>query len=255
MAANNFDPTENFENALNVDDIQAVSKIDLPQEIAQRIKQMIITKYLNPGDKLPSEGKLCSVFGTGRSTVRESIKILKAENIIEIKKGIGTFVMTKPGLVKDPLGLTLMDQERGLENLMETRLLIEPNIASLAAQRSTPENILKIGHIMIETQKVIELKQNHMEVDMDFHNAIAEATQNEVVFRIIPVINESIIAGYNETFNLIGSFVKATRFHQEVFEAIKTQNAEKAKNAMKCHLMQSMDDILLNKKMKKEYEK
>jgi GntR family transcriptional regulator, transcriptional repressor for pyruvate dehydrogenase complex len=245
MNDNFFSKTANFEDAFNSDESNAVSRVDLPQEIAQRIKQMIVSKYLNPGDLLPSEPKLCKIFGIGRSTVREAVKILKAENIIEIKKGIGTFVVEMPGVSKDPLGITLMDQKRALKNLMETRLMIEPNISFLAAQRATADNIVKIEKIIIETDRVLELNQNHMEVDMAFHNAIAEATQNDVLFRIIPTINDSIQAGYHETYNLIGSFQKATMFHREVFEAIKKRHAQEALEAMKCHIMQSMDDILV----------
>lgn len=242
---------EGFENALNADDIKAASHIDLPQEIAQRIKQMISSKYLNPGDPLPSESKLCKVFGSGRSTIREAVKILKAENVIEIKKGIGTFVLLKPGVAKDPFGVLLMDQEDALVNLMESRLLIEPNIAYLAAQRATTDNITKLEKIMIETAKVIMEHQNHVEVDLAFHNTIAEATQNNILFRIIPIINDSIHAGYTETYNLIGSFEKATKFHREIFDAIRDGKAQEAKNAMKYHLMQSMDDILLKRKLQK----
>jgi GntR family transcriptional repressor for pyruvate dehydrogenase complex len=254
MDKTDFELPAGFEDALNAEEIKAASRLDLPQEIAQRIKQMITSKYLNPGDSLPSEAKLSKVFGSGRSTVREAIKILKAENVIEIRKGIGTFILMEPGVAKDPLGVTFMDQERALENLMETRLLIEPNIAYLAAQRATADNIAKLEKIMSETAKVIMERQNHLEVDMAFHNTIAESTQNNIVFRIIPIINESINAGYNETYNLMGSFEKATRFHREVFDAIKQGNAEEAKNAMKYHLMQSMDDILLKQKIKKENE-
>lgn len=253
MTNNNFDPSIDFENALKDEGMasQLITRMDLPQEIAQRIKRLITSKYLNPGDILPSEAKLCAVFGIGRSTAREAIKILKAENMLEIRKGIGTFVVNKPGVMKDPLGVSLMNQERVLENLMETRLIIEPNIAFLAAQRATKENILKLEMIMKETEEINFSHKSHMDIDVAFHNTIAEATQNDIVFRILPIINESIAAGYQETFDLIGSFDKAIKFHREVFNCIKEGDAGKAKNAMRYHLLQSMDDILIKKSCKK----
>ncbi|CDZ24963.1 GntR family transcriptional regulator [[Clostridium] cellulosi] len=230
------------------------NRSDYPQEIAARIKTLIAERYYNPGDVLPSESKLSKIFGCGRSSVREAIKILIAENVIEIKKGIGTFVVEKPGLQKDPLGLRLIDSNRVLENLMETRLLIEPNIAFLAAERATEDNLIKLQNNINEAHKVLELNQNHTEVDMAFHNAIAEATKNEVIFRIIPIINDSIKAGYEKTVNSRDSFAKAIKFHEEVFNAIKNRDAEGAREALKCHLMQSIDDILMNKKSRKENE-
>ena len=254
MTNSNIELADSFEKALKEDGIvpRISLRMDLPQEIAQRIKQLITSNYLNPGDPLPSEAKLCRVFGIGRSTVREAAKILKAENILIIKKGVGTFISDRPGLIKDPLGVSLMNQEKMLANLMETRLIIEPNIAFLAAQRATRDNILKLEKIMIDTDRINLQHNSHMEVDMAFHNAIAEATQNDIVFRIVPIINESIAVGYQETYNMISSFEKAIKLHRDVYEAIKLGEAENAKNAMKCHLIQSMDDILLKQKIKKE---
>lgn len=242
MTKEKSDTPSIFEN------VGAKQKTDYPQMIAEQIKQMIISKTLSPGDLLPSEPKLCKAFGAGRSTVREAIKILKAENIVEIKKGIGTFIVNMPGVSKDPLGVTFMDKRLALLNLMETRLLIEPNIAALAAKRADSNNIEKIEKIVFETDEILKLNQSHMEVDISFHNAIAEATHNDVLSRIIPIINESIKLGYEETRDILGSFEKATMFHHEVFEAIKQGDSEAARRAMKKHIMQSMRDIVQKSK-------
>lgn len=216
--------------------------------IAQQIKQLIISKTLSPGDMLPSEPKLCKAFGAGRSTVREAVKILKAENIIEIKQGVGTFIVNTPGVSKDPLGVTFMDKRLALLNLMETRLLIEPNIAALAAQRADSDNIKTIEDIVVKTDEILKTNQNHIEIDISFHNAVAEATHNDVLSRIIPIINESIKLGYEETRDILGSFEKATMYHREVFEAIKKRDSDAARKAMKKHIMQSMRDIVQKSK-------
>lgn len=95
------------------------------------------------------------MFGVSRSTVREAIKLLIAENVVEIQRGKGTFVTLQPGLSKDPLGLEFANQKKLLDNLMETRMMIEPQIAYLAAQRATQANIDKLADI-IEKFKQLE---------------------------------------------------------------------------------------------------
>ena len=109
----------------------------LPEIVAQNIKGMIIERSLNEGEKLPTESELTMNFNVSRSTIREAIKILIAENVVEIRHGRGTFIAKKTGITKDPLGLSFADRKMLLPNLLEARRLIEPNIAALAAQRRT----------------------------------------------------------------------------------------------------------------------
>lgn len=76
-------------------------------------------------------------FGVSRSTVREAVKILQTEHIVDIRQGQGTFLCAMPGLAHDPLGLRFADQEELIAQLLETRLLIEPSVAALAARPQT----------------------------------------------------------------------------------------------------------------------
>lgn len=78
---------------------------------AKRLREMIIEKEMKSGDRLPSESALGEMFGVSRSTVREAIKLLIAENVVEIQRGKGTFVTLQPGLSKDPLGLEFANQK------------------------------------------------------------------------------------------------------------------------------------------------
>ncbi|NLM14192.1 MAG: FadR family transcriptional regulator [Epulopiscium sp.] len=208
------------------------------------IKEMIVSQELMPGDKLPSEAELCEILGISRSTVREAIKILIAENIVEIKRGKGTFVTRQPGMVQDPLGVNFMAKKNMLFNLFETRLIIEPNIAYLAAQRATKENLEKLEKLMNEFHNAKAEGINYSEIDIQFHNAIAESTQNEILDRILPLINDSIIQGYKETVNIPGSFEKAVVRHERIFRAIKNKDSELAKDEMEKHLKEVIKEIL-----------
>lgn len=110
----------------------------LPMATAQKVKMMIIKRGMKPGDRLPTENELAKLFSVSRSTLREAMKFLRAENVVVIRQGSGTFVSAGTGIGEDPLGLHFTNQENLIHNLFETRMLIEPQIASLAVQRATP---------------------------------------------------------------------------------------------------------------------
>ena len=95
----------------------------LPMATAQKVKTMIIQRDMKPGDRLPTETELAERFGVSRSTLREAMKFLRAENVVVIRQGSGTFVSAGTGIGEDPLGLHFTNQEKLLENLFETRML------------------------------------------------------------------------------------------------------------------------------------
>ena len=210
---------------------------------AKRLREMIIEKEMKSGDRLPSESALGEMFGVSRSTVREAIKLLIAENVVEIQRGKGTFVTLQPGLSKDPLGLEFANQKKLLDNLMETRMMIEPQIAYLAAQRATQANIDKLADIIEKIQAAGSNKGNHTPYDVAFHKAVAECTQNDVLYRILPIICESIQEGYFKTANVPGSYERAIESHFNIFQAIVNKNPETAKNETEKHLRQTKEDI------------
>ena len=83
----------------------------LPEQVADKLREMIIQESLKTGAKLPAEAELMERFGVSRSTVREAVKILQTEHIVDIRQGQGTFLCAMPGLASDPLGLRFADQE------------------------------------------------------------------------------------------------------------------------------------------------
>ena len=117
----------------------------LTEKVADDIVRTIIGKELKPGDKLPNEFELAAKLGVGRSTVREAIKALVSRNVVEIRRGAGTFVSDRSGVSEDPLGLQFLgDTARVATDLLELRFMMEPRLASLAAGNSTPEQIAEM---------------------------------------------------------------------------------------------------------------
>ena len=114
-----------------------MEKQTLGEKTAQMLLEMIQKEGFGPGDKLPTEAELVESLGVGRNTVREALRILMSRNIVTIRQGSGTFISEKKGVVDDPLGFSMMEDRRRLtEDLIHVRLMLEPEIAMMAAGTS-----------------------------------------------------------------------------------------------------------------------
>ena len=213
----------------------------LSHKVASDIRQMIIDKEFKPGDKLPNEFKLCESLEVARTTLREAIKILVSSNILEIRRGRGTFVSEKPGITKDPLGVTFIEDENLLLHFFEVRLLVEPEMAEYAAERRSEEELENIERALEKVSDLILKGENHTEADIEFHNEIAKATKNPILQRIVPILNDGIIGGYEKTKNNPEASEVVLEHHKKIFEAIKSGNKKAAKEYMKKHILYGMN--------------
>ncbi|ADN01578.1 FadR/GntR family transcriptional regulator [Spirochaeta thermophila] len=215
------------------------AKTHLSREIADHIKDLIRRKKLNPGEKLPNEIELAQLFGVSRPTIREAIKTLVSQNIIEIVRGKGTYVSRTPGLQEDPLGLEFLMDENLQLALIEVRLIVEPPVAKLAAERRTPEDIARIEEILARMEQEIRDGQIGLVPEMEFHRSLAEATRNPVIMRLVPLITDAIRKIYGEAPRTLEEHREALEEHRDILSHIREGHGEKAGQAMKHHLEKS----------------
>lgn len=214
----------------------------LPEQIADKLREMIIQEEMKTGSKLPAEAELMARFGVSRSTVREAVKILQTEHIVDIRQGQGTFLCAMPGLADDPLGLRFADQEELIGQLLETRLLVEPNVAALAAQRRTQEQLDEMKVLLDKMDNAYLHGENYTPYDIEFHSVVAKCTGNDVLGRLLPTIHESIRAGYQHTRRVEGSYQRASQCHLEMYRAISEHDSDRARQAAQRHMIQTMHD-------------
>lgn len=212
----------------------------LSEKVAKDIQQMIKDEGLQPGDKLPNELEMMSIINVGRSTIREAIKILVAAGMLEVKRGRGTFVGMNPGVGKDPLGVKFIDDENMLLHFYEMRLILEPAVARLAVERGTEEDFEKIKKAFGKVHDKIRNGGDHSEEDIHFHNAIAEATHNPIMERVIPIVNQGILEGYSKTKDNPYVAQDVLEQHEAVMEAIEERDGTRASAAMKRHIEYGM---------------
>ena len=214
----------------------------LPEQIADKLREMIIQESMKTGSKLPAESELMTRFGVSRSTVREAVKILQTEHIVDIRQGQGTFLCAMPGLKHDPLGLRFADQEELIAQLLETRLLVEPSVAALAAQRRQIAHLQQMRTLLDKMDNAYLHGEDYTPYDFEFHSLIAQCSGNDVIQRLLPTIHESIQAGYHHTQRVEGSYQRASQCHLEMYRGIAEGDSERARQAAQRHMIQTMND-------------
>lgn len=216
----------------------------LADQIANSIQQDIISGRMKAGEKIPNEFELAEKLNVGRGTIREAVKILVSKNILEVKRGNGTFVCENPGRVEDPLGLAFhTDKIKMATDLCEMRLILEPQIAALAARRATPEEVEEIKARSNEVNKQIRNKKSHGKYDIAFHEAIARASHNQVMANVVPIIQQSVSLFIEVTNSELVEMTITT--HEAIANAIEQHDADAAYAAMREHLMNNQEHIRL----------
>ena len=219
----------------------------LAEQVADYILNYIIDNNLEVGAKIPNEFELGKMINVSRTTIREAIKILVSRQILEIRRGAGTFVSERQGITDDPLGLTFVKDKTKLAlDLVSVRLMLEPEIAMMAADHATPEQIGEMKLQCDQIEELIKSGRDHMEADIRLHTMIASCSGNSVVEKLIPVINSSIAVFVDVTNRALGQETIET--HREIVNCIAERDAEGAKCAMYMHL-------IYNRRVSRQLEK
>lgn len=169
-------------------------------QIARQIRNLIRDGTLTVGEKLPPERALVEQFGASRASVREAMSALETLGLIECRSGQGNYIKAdgSSGTIDGEMVSTLLRDHDAYE-IFEARLEIEPNMAALAAERATAEEIEKLKSLVAQLQplgqsiltggsKDADIEQ-YMEIDRQFHMEIGRAAHNNVLFTVYSGVN------------------------------------------------------------------
>ncbi len=207
---------------------------------ADEIIEEIRNRDMKAGDRLPNEYKLAEELGVSRSTVREAIRRLVSRNVLEVRQGAGTFVSEKHGIPEDPLGLTFIGDEHKIAlELLDVRLMLEPEICAMVAVRATEEEISHLQEMAGEMERLIRNGEPYGEVDIAMHQYLAERCGNSVLGNLIPIITSSIRADIRTTND--EHRLHTLEHHIQFVDAIARHDAIGAKASMVTHLNVNRD--------------
>ncbi len=216
----------------------------LSDSVADDILTMItIEKRFRPGDKLPNENELSQALEISRTTLREAIRILATNGILEIQRGRGTFVSktldTTQAKTLEPLAAAKMTAK----DLYEMRLIFEPEAAYLATLRASELERKRIVSLGKQVEAKILSGADRTNVEQAFHKSIAKATHNEFMNQLMPVIYKAIDKGVILSESNPQVAQSTLTDHRTIMEFLEAGNAEGARSAMKIHILHAIQQL------------
>lgn len=219
----------------------------LSDQVAVQLITEIEQGRLAPGAKLPTEANLAEQFRVSRTVVREAVSRLKSLGLVDSRQGSGVFV--KPALPIPALHFEARHaaSQEAVVQMVEVRRALEAEVAALAAQRATPQDILAIESAVQALNDAVLAGGNGVAEDLNFHRAIAQATRNPFLIQTLQYLSQFLhgatqVTRANEARRLdFATEVRAE--HQAILSAIMAGNADLARQAAAAHMGNAIDRI------------
>ena len=212
------------------------------QEVLERLRADLNTEEFKPGDRIPTERELMVRYSAGRNTVREAVQSLVALGRLEVKAGYGTTVTGSDGraALAQSLGEVEMD-ESALKDMLDFRLLFEPEAASLAAQIATDDEIGEIRKSLAGYQDAVRRNEDVFEKDVAFHRAIATASHNSIYVQAVDLGFPALRKWIHDAGREPGDLATAAAEHSVIAHHIAIGDAGAARDAMHLHIRNSIE--------------
>lgn len=230
-------------------DLPALSirkRVTLADQLYGQILEQIVSGALKEGEKLPSENQISAAFAVSRPVVREALRKLRDDGLIEARRGVGSFVRRRP-----PQGLieyASAESVAGLMRAIEARIVLEKATARYAAMRASAEQIYRIGAALGALERNMRDRSPSRDADFAFHLAVAEASNNDAFVTMLNATRESTERAIEVAQSITrgGSDARVDRVmreHRQVYDAIAGRDPEAAGLAMAYHLIQARQRI------------
>jgi DNA-binding FadR family transcriptional regulator len=219
----------------------------LAMELVEALGDRIRDGRLTAGHKLPTEAAFMAEFGVSRTVVREAISKLQACGLVQTRHGIGTFVVGLGDAAPFKLAPEQFATLRDVIAVLELRIGIETEAASLAAQRRNADNLRQMRSALDAVAAAVEEGRDAVGPDFQFHLEIARATQNMHFAELMSSLGAMIIprarlVGAPEMSDEQRQYLRRVNAeHESIFDAIRNQDSDAARAAMRTHLANSRE--------------
>ena len=216
--------------------LQAVQRPNVVDEVVERM--MALIAELQPGDRIPAERRLVQQLGVGRTSMREAIRVLLSLGLLEVRGGRGTFVsQDDTPFLSQALMVSAFVGGRTAREVHEMRTLMEPQIARLATQRATQDDLDRIRATLDAQAAALDSIDRFLQADVAFHMAIAQAAHNRVFYQMLRAVRTLMMTRLGTTLAAQPASVLRDRYleHKAIYDAIVDRDEEGAVQAMLQH--------------------
>lgn len=217
------------------------------QLIADQIRNLVREGRLKAGDRLPSERYLCERFGVSRVTVREALRVLETNGLVQIRVGArGGAIVSHPSSEALSQGLAdlLTLSPLTAAEVTEARMVFELGIIPLIVERATDEDLDTLRELVAQGQRALESGDYQMDMSAAFHVRLAAATHNGAVEMLVHSFHGPLLMSLKEAqvaAPLMGH--RGTEEHAEIVEAIAARDVDRARQTMRTHLQRTYDRV------------
>lgn len=209
----------------------------LSEKIAQSLLTLIKEKQLRPGDRLPPERELAVMMKVSRPSLREALRALQIMNIIYNRQGSGTYVTSlEPERLVEHLDIIFSLNDSTYFELFQARRILEVGVSELAARSITDEEIDELEICLIKAADALHDPEAFLEIDLDLHRKILEATRNKILALFMRSISQLSIYSRRRTGEHIDMRRQTIDDHRAIVQALKSRDPSAAQRAMLDHL-------------------
>ena len=224
---------------------EIIKRISLQSEIIKYIECYIEEHHLMQGDRLPSQGQIMDMMGVSRTVLREAVKTLEAENVIEVQNGKGMFVgkrCEKSNVVAELLGMN-KEREQLLE-VLEVRRALEKEIMDMVIRRASDEELEELGKLVEVLMETHRKDGRLTELDKEFHSRVYSLCHNKIMQSLVELLKENMEHLWEFPLHMDDPFRDSMPYHELLYLAIKNRNVAKAQKINNKLLDCVYDDIV-----------
>jgi GntR family transcriptional repressor for pyruvate dehydrogenase complex len=218
-----------------------VKRNGLAAQVIDGLRGLIAERSYRVGDRLPPEGDLCALFGVGRSTLREAMRVLASRGIVDVRHGEGTFVASRASRksFEERIG------RAALKDVYEARSILEQPLAELAAQRRDARDIAAMRVALRKRERACAAGDvsQYAEADFAFHLAVAKAAKNRALFDLyesfVHVVAPLLAAATTQ------DYIRNERdtLHAALCAAIEAADVQQTRRVVRSHLRRSLEGV------------
>jgi GntR family transcriptional repressor for pyruvate dehydrogenase complex len=211
-------------------------------QLAAHFERLIATGVLRPGERLPPERELAASMSVSRGSLREAMHELEAKNLVQRRTGRGTIVSEQTEPVSQLYSELDGNTDASLDDATELRLIVEPRIASAAALRSAPSNLVQLEDVL--TRSALRLDaETSLQLDLEFHLLLAHAAQNPLLVALCTMTSRWTESLRRHSHATLEGRLRSLEGHQAIYQAVLARDPDAAAAAMNDHLSVIRDVI------------
>lgn len=219
--------------------LEPINRTNISAIIFERILFTIVAGNWREGDRIPPERELCQQLGVARPSLREALKALELIGMLESKIGDGTFVSSRLNFLSKPVLWAIVgSQTTDVQEIMESRMVIEVELAGFASQRAVQTDLDQMQAAIDALREGLHRRESVWEADMRFHMALAQSARNQILSNALMMIRNLLKQVILETLRVPLIPELAVKQHTSILEAIASRDKVAARDRMRIHIEQ-----------------